>query len=218
MTDSAHRDEEIRMLTEKLRALESQLDEVRSSQRPGDDLPAQAALSDAIRASLEEEKADERQSLDELPEAAAPSTEDHHQPQGIETDRDVEAATHRHRSVSPALAESEDHVVIYFDDRSDELEIGEVEKVDQLAKRLRQEPGRFQVIISGFALAEGTPDFNELISSKRADAVRERLATRGVTQAGVSVRAMGQDRRHSDWKARRVEVHLQPIGVAESIN
>ena len=34
----------------------------------------------------------------------------------------------------------------------------------------------------------------------------------------MKVRAAGQDRRFSDWKARRVEMIVAPIAVAETVN
>jgi outer membrane protein OmpA-like peptidoglycan-associated protein len=74
------------------------------------------------------------------------------------------------------------------------------------------------VILIGYAGAEGTPDFAEALSARRADAVRERLIERGVSVGALKVRACGQDRRFTDWKARRVELILSPVAAAETVN
>jgi outer membrane protein OmpA-like peptidoglycan-associated protein len=94
----------------------------------------------------------------------------------------------------------------------------EIEKIDRCARSVRRLGRRVEVTVIGYAGSEGSSDFNESVSARRADAVRERLVERGVSQAVVKVKAAGQDRRFSDWKARRVEMIVAPIAVAETVN
>ena len=48
--------------------------------------------------------------------------------------------------------------------------------------------------------------------------MRERLLEKGVSRNLVTVRGAGQDRRFSEWKARRVEMIVVPVAVAEAVN
>ncbi|MEQ1843125.1 MAG: OmpA family protein, partial [Verrucomicrobiales bacterium] len=94
----------------------------------------------------------------------------------------------------------------------------EREKIDQCARAIRKYGRKAEVTVIGYAGAEGSPDQAEVLSARRADAVRERLLERGVIQSVVKVRGAGQDRRFSDGRARRVELVVIPVAVAESVN
>ncbi len=107
---------------------------------------------------------------------------------------------------------------IYFEESLADLSPQECEKLDQCARAIRKFGRKAEVTVIGYAGAEGSPDQAEVLSARRADAVRERLLERGVIQSVVKVRGAGQDRRFSDWKARRVELVVIPVAVAESVN
>jgi len=44
------------------------------------------------------------------------------------------------------------------------------------------------------------------------------LLERGVPRSMITVQSSGQDRRFSDWRARRAELVLVPNAVAETVN
>ncbi len=113
---------------------------------------------------------------------------------------------------------AEDDHAVFFPEGSFAMTRVEMDKVDRCAQSVRRLGRKVQVTIVGYTGGEGTPDFVEALSARRADAVRERLLERGVQQAVVKVRAAGQDRRFSDWKARRVELIISAIAVAETVN
>lgn len=122
----------------------------------------------------------------------------------------------REEPVAAWAGSEEEHV--FFPEGSFALTRAETEKIDRCAASVRRLGRKVQVTVIGFSGGEGTPDFVESLSARRADAVRERLLERGVQQAIVKVRGAGQDRRFSDWKARRVEMIVSPVAVAESVN
>lgn len=107
---------------------------------------------------------------------------------------------------------------IYFEESLADLSLQECEKIDQCARAIRKFGRKAEVTVIGYAGAEGSPDQAEVLSARRADAVRERLLEKGVIQSVVKVRGAGRDRRFSDWKARRVELVVIPVAVAESVN
>jgi outer membrane protein OmpA-like peptidoglycan-associated protein len=107
---------------------------------------------------------------------------------------------------------------VFFNESDHDLSRAETEKIDHCARTIRRLGKKVEVTLIGYAGAEGTPDFTESLSARRSDAVRERLIERGVPVGVLKVRASGQDRRFTDWKARRVELILSPVAAAETIN
>ncbi len=120
-------------------------------------------------------------------------------------------------SFSPWAGNDED-LTVFFNESASVPSQAEVEKIDRCARSIRRLGRRVEVTVIGYAGAEGSSDFNETVSARRADAVRERLLELGVSQTVVKVRGAGQDRRFSDWKARRVEMVVSPVAVAETVN
>lgn len=113
---------------------------------------------------------------------------------------------------------ADDESIVFFNESAAALTRAETEKIDRAARSIRRLGGKIEVTLVGYAGTEGTPDFQESLSARRADSVRERLVERGVSLAAVKIRAAGPDRRFSDWKARRVEMVLSPVAVAETVN
>ena len=105
---------------------------------------------------------------------------------------------------------NEDHT-IYFNEGNTTLSAAEREKIDLCARTIRRYGSKVEVTVIGYAGAEGSPDQNERLSAGRADAVRERLLQKGVSQSLVTVRGAGQDRRFTDRKAFRVEMIVAPV-------
>ena len=105
-----------------------------------------------------------------------------------------------------------------FDESAFQLSDAEIRKIDQCAREIRRFGRKAEVTLVGYAGSEGSSDFSEGLSARRADAVRERLLERGVPQSIVKVKGAGRDRRFSDWKARRVDMIVAPVAVAETVN
>jgi chromosome segregation ATPase/outer membrane protein OmpA-like peptidoglycan-associated protein len=224
----ASRDIEISDLKEKLLAVEIELSEARQSE---------AAHSEAFLAlSAERESPTVSESLvDEACLAAAIhrslTAEVSGEEEGISLDEIVIKTTHHHPQVSaptvvaPLVSSGkkagagigDDHTV-YFNEGNASLSTAELEKIDLCARAIRRFGRKVEVTVIGYAGSEGNPDQTERISARRADAVRERLLEKGVSQNLVTVRGSGQDRRFSDWKARRVEMIVVPVAIAEAVN
>jgi len=127
----------------------------------------------------------------------------------------------RHVEAAESAPEASDFR-LFFDQGSANLNRACVEQIDAFAREYRTAGSRRVIAIDAFAGAEGSPEFNESLSARRADAVRERLLEHGVAQGRVLIRELG----HGDqagagkdpWKARRVEVALLPEPHAEVVN
>lgn len=203
------RDSELSLLKEKLRAMEDTSREALSglgvaslAKRPAQPLDP-AALEAVSQNLVAAATGEEGISLDALPAVQA-----HHPPKPV-----AETA-----EAPVAWAGNDDDLTVFFNDAASVPSQAEIEKIDRCARSIRRLGRRVEVTVIGYAGSEGSPDFNESVSARRADAVRERLVERGVSQSVVKVRAAGQDRRFSDWKARRVEMIVAPIAVAETVN
>lgn len=214
MMQRATRDDEIVLLKDKLRAIESELKaaDASSKQVLNASLQGQSEtaldIEAAIKETLDEEEAShvEGLSLDDLDD----EKQGHHSPS--ENEQEAEDS-----SADEARGDDEDSVV-YFEEGNAALTDAGLAKIDQCARLSRRSRGKLGISVIGFAGPEGTSDFTESLSARRADAVRERLLERGVAQSLISVRSAGQDRRFTDWKARRVELVLAPRAVAEVVN
>jgi outer membrane protein OmpA-like peptidoglycan-associated protein len=203
-------DSELSVLKDKLRAMEETLRDV-----PGFGINAFAkppviqvdpfALEAATQNLVSETAAAVGISLDALT-----STHSHHPPKPAS-----EASS---EPASSAWTGNDEDLTVFFNESASVPSQAEIEKIDRCARSVRRLGRRVEVTVIGYAGSEGSSDFNESVSARRADAVRERLVERGVSQAVVKVKAAGQDRRFSDWKARRVEMIVAPIAVAETVN
>jgi len=228
MLQRASRDNEISVLKEKLLAVEIELSEARQAEAAHSEAlsslsaaqkvpPVSEALVDevslaaAIHRSLTAEVSGEEEgiSLDEI----TPKTT-HHTPQKSAAAAPAPIESNGKKS---GAGSDEDHTV-YFNEGTATLSNAELEKIDLCARAIRRFGRKVEVTVIGYAGSEGNPDQNERLSARRADAVRERLLEKGVSQNLVTVRGAGQDRRFTDWKARRVEMIVVPVAVAEAVN
>ncbi|MDF1737987.1 MAG: OmpA family protein [Verrucomicrobiales bacterium] len=220
MMQRSSREDEISLLKDKLKAVEAELkasdaSAKQSLQASVEETPpsVEIDLEEAIKSSLSFEHAsDGGTSLDDLGEKQG----HHSSPKESES-----VAAEDPEPVAEEAGEvrgQDDDSAIYFDESAAGLSDSELEKIDHCARLARRSRGKLAVTVIGFAGSEGSADFNESLSARRAEAVRERLLERGVTQSNVHVRNAGQDRRFSDWKARRVELVVAPKAVAETVN
>lgn len=200
----SERDNETSLLREKLRSSEKHVDSAGSSTDPD-----AASFDEALQKSLLSEQSGEGVPLDDLDE----EPERDHAPVPAEQAEPAEV-------VESGRVEAEmDEDAVYFDEGSAALTDQSLGRLDELAQDLRR-GGRSSasVAVITYSGAEGTSDFNESLSAKRADSVRERLLERGVPRSVITVQSSGQDRRFSDWRARRAELVLVPNAVAETVN
>jgi outer membrane protein OmpA-like peptidoglycan-associated protein len=80
---------------------------------------------------------------------------------------------------------------VLFDTGRAELKSGASRKVDQLAQFLLEHPDR-RVQIDGFTDSVGTDSYNEDLSQRRANAVREALIARGVDSSRIGTEGYGK--------------------------
>ncbi len=113
-------------------------------------------------------------------------------------------------------------VSVHFEEKSFELKAAELAKIDEAARSIRRSGASFRVDVSGFSSLEGSSDYNEVLSARRADAVRERLIDVGVAQSNISTQGQGE---HPDyaksshsWKARRVELAFVSEMACEAVS
>jgi outer membrane protein OmpA-like peptidoglycan-associated protein len=65
-------------------------------------------------------------------------------------------------------------------------------KIDELATTLKNNPGR-NVVVEGHTDNVGSPDYNQALAMKRAEAVRDALLSRGIDPSRIAVRSYGED-------------------------
>ena len=80
---------------------------------------------------------------------------------------------------------------VLFDTGRAELNPGAGRKLDQLAQFLAEHPER-RVQIDGFTDSVGTDAYNELLSQRRADAVKSALVTRGIDSSRIATQGYGK--------------------------
>jgi outer membrane protein OmpA-like peptidoglycan-associated protein len=80
---------------------------------------------------------------------------------------------------------------VLFDTGRSELKSGASRKLDQLAQFLVEHPDR-RVQIDGFTDSVGTDSYNEELSERRANAVREALIARGVEPSRIGTEGYGK--------------------------
>lgn len=112
------------------------------------------------------------------------------------------------------LAESLKSFPIYFEKNSDELRSEEKAKVASIFAAIKESGATVALSVTGFADNIGNAAQNEALSLRRAESVRAELQRLGVAEADLAVSSKGEDvsrvSRSELWKARRVEVSLQP--------
>ncbi len=232
MLQRASRDNEIAVLKEKLLVVERELSDARRAEAahaealsalsaekkespPTEPLVDEVSLAAAIHRSLTAEVSGEEEgtSLDELVPKTIP-----HTPQKPVAPAPAPPPVAVESNGKKSTAGSDEDHTIYFNEGTATISNAELEKIDLCARGIRRFGGKVEVTVIGYAGGEGKPDQNERISARRADAVRERLLEKGVSQNLVTVHGAGQDRRFSNWKARRVEMIVTPVAVAEAVN
>ncbi|SCY19972.1 protein of unknown function [Nitrosospira sp. Nl5] len=81
---------------------------------------------------------------------------------------------------------------VLFDTDRAQLKSGGVREVQKLADVLKQNPQR-NVAIEGFTDSTGSEDYNQELSERRADAVRDTLLNMGIDAARITTRGYGKN-------------------------
>jgi|GEM_PF-4309432 len=145
----------------------------------------------------------------------------------IVTDRVRQMETNRlsaslSESANPQTGEADHNLVLYFDERTERLDSSALSKIDAASRAVRELGLPFRVVIEGFAHSEGSSDFIESLSARRAETVRERVIGNGVDQSRIAVHARGKDTQlpgdeEESWKARRVELSFLLETVPDAV-
>ena len=209
------RDNEISHLKEKLREVESCL-------RAPDKTAAPQSVKTSSKEGIEgSEQRIQRSPLGEARKQGDVSLEESDLPAKSKTNREALVLEVSEGANTYEVSEEREPIdgnSVFFDESSADLDEKSLAKIDQFAKAVRGSNQLVTVAVIGFAGAEGTVDYNESLSARRADIVRERLLERGVPQALISVKISGHDLRSIDWRARRVEFLQIAQPVAETLN
>ncbi|MDP4238222.1 MAG: OmpA family protein [Bacteroidota bacterium] len=77
---------------------------------------------------------------------------------------------------------------------SDKLTKSSHSVLDQIALVLKNNPGRIRLSVAGYTDYIGTAEYNQVLSVKRADAVKNYLLNKNVPESSISIIGYGEDR------------------------
>jgi outer membrane protein OmpA-like peptidoglycan-associated protein len=110
---------------------------------------------------------------------------------------------------------------VLFDTNRAELKPGAMRSIEKLGALLRDDRSR-RVEVNGFTDSTGSQDTNDVLSARRASAVRDALVSQGVTNDRVIARGLGEaypvasnDTAAGRQMNRRVEIVLEGMNVAQ---
>lgn len=83
---------------------------------------------------------------------------------------------------------------VLFDFDSSAVKGSEQSKVDAVAAYLQNAPGNVALLVEGHCDERGTEEYNRSLGERRALALREALASKGVSPMRVTTRSFGEDR------------------------
>jgi outer membrane protein OmpA-like peptidoglycan-associated protein len=97
------------------------------------------------------------------------------------------------------------HYVVFFQERSVQLDAPARDVIAQAAKRARADPAA-SVEVSGYTDTGGSPQANLVLSQERAQAVADALVASGVAANRLVRKGQGQTGRDPGVASRRVEI------------
>ena len=104
---------------------------------------------------------------------------------------------------------------LQFKSNSTDIESFYHDQIEHLAFLIKQNP-ELKISLSGFADRNGENDFNQELSQKRVETVRNMLIERGVPETSIATAAFGESRPmqaqqnyQNDFYDRRVEISFQ---------
>ena len=112
------------------------------------------------------------------------------------------------RVVTRTLAEERvDLAAVLFANNSAAINRAAEIQIAQAVEAYRREPSE-TILLRGFASRTGNVEYNQALSQRRAEAVRDRLAAQGVPLDHIRIIANGVDPGDNLAEARRVEIQL----------
>ncbi len=106
---------------------------------------------------------------------------------------------------------------VLFDSGSSNLKPGAFDELDRVAKVLHDYPDT-RIVVEGHTDSVGSPDSNQVLSERRADAVRSDLIEQGVSPRRIETYGYGQSRPVASNRTeagrqvnRRVEITIIPM-------
>lgn len=103
---------------------------------------------------------------------------------------------------------------IYFDPASTELDVQATATVEQIAQAYHDKEG-WDVIVKGYSDKKGGKSENQVLSMRRAIAVKHMLGQHGVDMNYVAISAEGAIAGADERESRRVDVEIRPPNVAQ---
>ena len=97
---------------------------------------------------------------------------------------------------------------IYFDNNKYQLKAADIDQLSKAVEIVHQYSPRITVVVRGFASNVGNAKYNNELSYKRAEAVRQALLKKGLKAEDIMVLYHGIDSKASDAEGRRVELTL----------
>ena len=131
------------------------------------------------RAATAQELANQRAAEESLTVAAA------------ERDQAVSVAAAQRASKPSASTEQGQQSLAGFATGTAKIPTNAMPKIDELATTLKNNPGQV-VMIEGHADNVGSPDYNDALAMKRAQAVRKALVNRGIEPSRIALRSYGE--------------------------
>jgi outer membrane protein OmpA-like peptidoglycan-associated protein len=120
------------------------------------------------------------------------------------------------QGVAGAAARWESFKDILFDFDKSDVRADEVGKIKEIVEFMKQNP-TFEIGIEGYADPRGTDAYNQALSERRVNAIRNALVTGGASASGIRLGAHGEKNRNCNedsegcyQKNRRVEVFVRP--------
>ena len=122
------------------------------------------------------------------------------------------SVTHEARGLVITLAGG----VLFTSGKSDLLPTAQV-KLNEVAKALTEQDPESRMSVEGFTDSQGTPAYNQDLSQKRAQSVRDYLVSRGIASDRITAEGFGLNRAIADNHTpegrannRRVEIVVKP--------
>jgi len=122
------------------------------------------------------------------------------------------SVTHESRGLVITLAGG----VLFTSGKSDLLPTAQV-KLNEVAKALTEQDPESRMSVEGFTDSQGTPAYNQDLSQKRAQSVRDYLVSRGIASDRITAEGFGLNRAIADNHTpegrannRRVEIVVKP--------
>lgn len=110
--------------------------------------------------------------------------------------------------------------VLFASAKSDLLPAAQL-KLNDVANALTKEDPLSKIVIEGHTDSQGQPDYNQELSQRRAQVVRDYLVTRGIASDRVTAQGFGPSRSIAENTSaegrannRRVEIVVQPTSAA----